>query len=254
MLLVVVLVAVAPSCGEVSRAEDPSASSPTFEPATTTPGTVVEPPDATTTTASTLPPTTLPLTTVPPATAPPPPPAGPGSRVVGIVDGDTLDVSSGERVRLIGIDTPEIGQCGYAEATATLRDLVGGRAVTLVPGARDDRDRYGRLLRYVEVDGTDVNLLMLLSGRAIARYDSRDGYGRHPREDRYVAADLANPSANVCGGAAAPTTVAGGAGGLDPRFGSCREAIAAGYGPYVAGVDPEYDWYRDGDGDGVNCE
>lgn len=172
-----------------------------------------------------------------------------------MIDGDTIDVSDGERVRLIGIDTPEVGQCGYGDAAAVLRQLVGGRAVSLVPGASDDRDRYGRLLRYVEANGVDVNLMMLLSGRAIARYDSRDGYGRHPRESAYVAADVANPTANVCGPSAAPTTLAPSSpGGTDPRFGSCREAISNGYGPYVAGRDPEYDWYRDGDGDGINCE
>lgn len=43
-------------------------------------------------------------------------------------------------------------------------------------------------------------------------------------------------------------------GGLDPRFGTCKEAIASGYGDYVKGVDPEYDWYRDGDKDGIACE
>lgn len=40
----------------------------------------------------------------------------------------------------------------------------------------------------------------------------------------------------------------------DPRFSSCKKAKAAGYGPYVSGVDPEYAWYRDGDNDGINCE
>ena len=44
------------------------------------------------------------------------------------------------------------------------------------------------------------------------------------------------------------------AGGTDPRFGTCKEAISNGYGPYVRGVDPEYDWYRDSDKDGVDCE
>jgi Protein of unknown function (DUF1524)/Excalibur calcium-binding domain len=41
---------------------------------------------------------------------------------------------------------------------------------------------------------------------------------------------------------------------LDPRFGTCRAANTAGYGPYRSGVDPEYDWYRDRDHDGVVCE
>jgi len=41
---------------------------------------------------------------------------------------------------------------------------------------------------------------------------------------------------------------------LDPRFDTCREAIANGFGDYVKGIDPEYDWYRDGDKDGIACE
>jgi hypothetical protein len=41
---------------------------------------------------------------------------------------------------------------------------------------------------------------------------------------------------------------------LDPRFPYCKDAIPAGYGNYVKGVDPEYDWYRDADGDGIVCE
>lgn len=42
--------------------------------------------------------------------------------------------------------------------------------------------------------------------------------------------------------------------GTDPQFGTCQEANDAGYGPYTAGVDEEYDWYTDRDGDGVVCE
>jgi hypothetical protein len=42
--------------------------------------------------------------------------------------------------------------------------------------------------------------------------------------------------------------------GLDPRFRYCTHAIAAGFGPYVAGIDPEYAWYNDRDGDGIVCE
>lgn len=110
-----------------------------------------------------------------------------------IVDGDTLDVigpgRTEERIRVIGIDTPERGECGFGEAADALAGLVLGREVELVPGAVDDRDRYGRLLRYVDVEGTDAGLVLIEEGLAIARYDSRDGYGRHPREDRYVARD-----------------------------------------------------------------
>jgi len=41
---------------------------------------------------------------------------------------------------------------------------------------------------------------------------------------------------------------------LDPRFAGCSKARAAGFGPYQRGLDPEYRWYPDGDGDGVACD
>ncbi|GGM79051.1 hypothetical protein GCM10012275_57080 [Longimycelium tulufanense] len=41
---------------------------------------------------------------------------------------------------------------------------------------------------------------------------------------------------------------------LDPRFRTCKEAKANGYGPYYKGVNPEYDWYFDRDHDGKVCE
>jgi micrococcal nuclease len=43
-------------------------------------------------------------------------------------------------------------------------------------------------------------------------------------------------------------------GKTDHRYTYCYEAKAAGLGPYHRGVDPEYAWYRDNDGDGVVCE
>jgi endonuclease YncB( thermonuclease family) len=118
--------------------------------------------------------------------------------VVAVVDGDTLDVAGVGRVRLIGIDTPERGECGYAVATQALSAQALGRQVTLLAGAQDDTDRYGRLLRYVIVDGVDVGLAQLEQGLAVARYDSRDGYGAHDRQSEYVAADAAAPALAGC--------------------------------------------------------
>jgi hypothetical protein len=51
-----------------------------------------------------------------------------------------------------------------------------------------------------------------------------------------------------------PTKEAPAAPKTDPRFGTCAAAKAHGYGPYVEGVDPEYSWYIDRDGDGTVCE
>ncbi len=63
----------------------------------------------------------------------------------------------------------------------------------------------------------------------------------------------ASPTTTVSTTTAAPTTTTTTA-GTDPRFRTCADAKAAGYGPYTRGVDPEYNWYRDADGDGVVCE
>ena len=106
-----------------------------------------------------------------------------------VVDGDTIDVAGVGRVRLIGIDTPERGECGFQLASDRLAELVLGAEVALVPGAQDDADRYDRLLRYVDVGGTDAGLALVESGLAVSRYDSRDGYGTHDREEAYVLAD-----------------------------------------------------------------
>ena len=238
-----------PGATETSSVSELSQGSPTTAPA-------VE---------STTPPP--PETAAPTTATPAPVPAG--VAVESITDGDTIRVAGGVKVRLIGIDTPERGQCGYSGAAMHLASLIRGRNVVLVPGARDDADKYGRLLRYVEVEGVDLNLEMIRSGRAIARYDSRDGYGRHARQDDYIAADAASPSTNFCAQAPATTAAPGPApaplasptpaapaagGGTDPRFGTCKEAKANGFGPYVQGVNPEYGWYRDGDRDGTVCE
>lgn len=101
-----------------------------------------------------------------------------------------MDLSTGERVRLLGIDTPERGECHFGTASDRMAELVLHREVTLTRDRRDS-DRYGRLLRYVDVDGVDAGLTLIREGLAQSRYDSRDGYGFHAREPDYIAADQA---------------------------------------------------------------
>lgn len=133
-------------------------------------------------------------TTAPGATAPETNTSTTRVVVERVVDGDTVVLTTGERVRVIGIDTPEQGTCGFDEASAAMVLLVEGREVDLVnPDSVQDTDGFDRLLRYLDADGTDAGLALIEAGLAIARYDSRDGYDRHPREDAYRAADRAAP-------------------------------------------------------------
>ena len=177
--------------------------------------------------------------------------------VTRVVDGDTLELGNGETVRLVGIDTPEVGECGYDAASAALARLVAGKQVRL--GMSDeDRDRYGRLLRYVDVGSTDAGLRQIQKGLAIARYDSRDGYGFHPREPRYVAADQASRSFGCPKPAPAPQPLAGGGGACAPGYSPCVPPYPPDVdcadvdGPIqVTGSDPHG---LDADGDGVACE
>jgi len=96
--------------------------------------------------------------------------SGGEGRAERVVDGDTVDVRIGgrvERVRLIGVDAPELGQGEWGErAREALRRWVEGRAVRL---ERDvaERDRYGRVLAYVWADGRLVNEELLREGVAM---------------------------------------------------------------------------------------
>lgn len=109
-----------------------------------------------------------------------------------VVDGDTIRLPSGVYVRLIGIDTPEVGQCGYKAAKRRLDRWVGGDVRLINPAGVDDRDHYGRLIRYVHDSGRDTGLGLIRLGLAKARYDGLDGYDRHPRQARYRRADRNN--------------------------------------------------------------
>jgi micrococcal nuclease len=94
--------------------------------------------------------------------------------VTAVIDGDTIEIEGGARVRYIGIDTPETVhptkavQCFGKEASAYNATLVEGAFVRLESDITDV-DRYGRLLRYVYLaDGTFVNLKLVADGYAYA--------------------------------------------------------------------------------------
>jgi micrococcal nuclease len=103
--------------------------------------------------------------------------------VARVIDGDTIELADGERVRYIGINTPESVdprrpvQCFGKEASAYNKELVQGEWVELETDITN-RDKYGRLLRYIWLGDVLINEQLL-----------RDGYAQvktYPPDVKYV--------------------------------------------------------------------
>lgn len=82
-----------------------------------------------------------------------------------VIDGDTIELRNRERVRLIGINTPEIGQPYSSEAKNKLKELTEGKEVKLEKDITN-RDQYNRLLRYIWLGDVLINLEMVRLGYA----------------------------------------------------------------------------------------
>jgi len=93
--------------------------------------------------------------------------------IVKVLDGDTVELQDGQRVRLLGINTPEKGQSHYNEATERLKDLVLDKSV-LIEDDESDIDKYRRLLRHLYIDGENVGTILLREGYANAFFISPD--------------------------------------------------------------------------------
>ncbi len=94
---------------------------------------------------------------------------GTTTKVTRVIDGDTFETETGEKVRLIGINAPEISDIFGQEAKQYLSDLILNKTVELQSdNISNDRDRYQRLLRYIILDGVDINKKMISDGFAFA--------------------------------------------------------------------------------------
>ncbi len=93
--------------------------------------------------------------------------------VVHVIDGDTIEIEGGQHVRYIGIDTPEVegpytsNECFGSEASEKNRELVEGKHVWM-ESDKENKDQYGRLLRYVYIDDIMVNAELIRLGYARA--------------------------------------------------------------------------------------
>ncbi|WP_236003773.1 thermonuclease family protein [Nonomuraea antri] len=208
------------------------------------------------------------------------------AKVVKIVDGNTVDVLRGGkkyRVRLLEVATPRRGACWYKAAIARTGALLPVDSTVHLLADEQRKDANGRwlfyafnakgvhvnrnLVRYgfgkaVLVEPNDQYIKVMRSEEAKARKERLriwsgkcDGGGKNPTPQPTPSPTSSDsPDDDSPNGDAPDSGSPDGNGGTDPRFPTCAAANAAGYGPYIRGVDPEYSWYQDRDGDGRVCE
>ena len=173
LTLVLLFVACTPSTGSVATATKAPAASTSVPVPTATAKQIATPTNTTAiqATVTILPamPAVAPISTTAAAVAE-------LVQAVDVVDGDTIKVNLNgktETIRIIGLDTPETQdprkpvQCFGLEASNKAKEMLAGKQVRLTPDpTQDTRDKYGRLLVYVEVGGIDYGLWMIRNGYA----------------------------------------------------------------------------------------
>ena len=95
--------------------------------------------------------------------------------VTKIIDGDTIIVQGGETIRFLGVDCDERGKECYGEAKEYVENELLGMKVILEYGA-EDKDRYGRSLRYILTDKGNFNIELIKEGYCVARIENTDKY------------------------------------------------------------------------------
>ena len=197
--------------------------------------------------------------------------------VASIYDGDTLTLTSGERIRLLQIDTPELGsgECYSRAARSALLALAPiGSRITLESDARLDQvDRYGRLLRYIHRGSLNINLQLVKRGAAAPYFYGGDTgkYASRLQSEAQRARGAKRGLWKACpstrldpyravetGQSGPPPTTPTPTGKCDPNYSGCVPKVA--YDLDCADIDGSVrvlgvDVHRfDGDGDGWGCE
>jgi micrococcal nuclease len=192
-----------------------------------------------------------------------------GVLVVSVVDGDTFDISPAvrgmDRVRMIGVDTPEVyggtEPCGPEASEYTTRHLEG-RRVTLGVG-EDPKDPYGRLLAWVWLDGQMFNKMLVLAGLAEAvsyppntRYDQKlaqaEALARTPAcADASQSASASQTASTTASPSANPPE---GSGDGDSRLHNGVDDVNCSDLSAPVTVDARDEDNLDADGDGTGCE
>lgn len=109
--------------------------------------------------------------------------------VVKVIDGDTILLETGEKIRYLMVDTPETtngkNDCYGAMARDYNEELVLGQTVELTYD-EECTDRYGRLLAYVETPDGEINTLLVQRGYACVLYIPPNGDGRRAEFEGYA--------------------------------------------------------------------
>jgi len=122
------------------------------------------------------------------------------AKVTRVIDGDTIELDSGVKIRYLLVDTPEVsggGDCFGDNAKQMNTDLVLGKTVELHYDVQCT-DNFGRTLAYVTVDGQEVNTLLVQRGYACVLYIPPDGESR-VEEFRNLQLDAKNARRGLWG-------------------------------------------------------
>ncbi len=204
------------------------------------------------------------ITLTPPTSTSPPPPPPPSEEssdcprsnglciereVTRVIDGDTLDVQGGLRIRLVLVDAPELSESGGPAARDFLTDLcLGSLALIDEDDFQIGDDPFGRTLAVVYCDGTNANAAMISSGHA-------DTYSRFCSESEFESQAWTG-----CSSPPPPPPPPPPEEDCDPAYPtvcipSPPPALDCGDIPHrnfvVLPPDPHH---FDGDGDGIGCE
>jgi len=107
--------------------------------------------------------------------------AGDDLHIVEVIDGDTIRLESGQRVRLLGIDAPEKGECYYEESRDALAGVIGENRVRLDKDI-SDMDEYARLLRYVVIPVADPGEDNVFVNEYLVREGYAEASSRRPNK------------------------------------------------------------------------
>jgi micrococcal nuclease len=201
--------------------------------------------------------------------------------VASVSDGDTLTVAGGQRIRLLQIDSPELGsgECYSRAARTALLNLapIGSQVVLETDPALDEVDRYGRLLRYLKRGSLNVNVELVRRGAAAPYFGGETGRyaerllsaaksAKAARRGMWGASKgmTLDPFGPVETGKCGPTSTPSPPSRCDPSYAGacvppyppdldCGDVRAAGLAlpVRVVGGDPHG---FDGDDDGFGCE